>query len=186
MKYFTPDLIARFGSSDERVADKASEEWDQACELYNDYLDSVRSELPKSVRRLLEDFCLHDAKVLTMTFDEKPRHFSIYLQVDGQHAEQDRWLELRYRLLAPPEFRQYSGLERSGKPLQWWLYDEFGLLPDYRYPVFSHSVVFSGGWGIELVFSELSVRRPQWLWTSANPASGSPAEQLGPFLAKIA
>jgi hypothetical protein len=41
MKYFTPDLLARFGSSDEAVADAAEKEWDGKQKEYRKYLQSI-------------------------------------------------------------------------------------------------------------------------------------------------
>jgi hypothetical protein len=57
MKYFTPDLIERLGSTDEAVAGAAHEEWEGALQRYESYLQSIDAELPKHIRNLANSSC---------------------------------------------------------------------------------------------------------------------------------
>src|SRR5262249_12212126 len=138
MKYFTPDLLARFGSPDDTIANAASEEWERAQAAYLEYLQAIRPTLPKGGRQLLDRFCLHDARVLARIFDERPV-FSIVLQPQKPRDPRDQLLELKYRLARPPKFARQQPPPEDGTPLQWWLYDEIGVVNDEPVFVFTHS-----------------------------------------------
>jgi hypothetical protein len=86
MKYFTPDLLARFRSGEIETA-----EWEQASEAYGDHLKSIGVEIPAKVLRAMDSMCFHDAKVLTMSADESP-HLSIFLKLSGPHHPPDKYL----------------------------------------------------------------------------------------------
>ena len=47
MKYFTPDLIERYGSPDEKIANAADAEWEDALAQYDGYLQSIAPTLPE-------------------------------------------------------------------------------------------------------------------------------------------
>src|SRR6266702_2502002 len=61
------DIVVR--GEDEKVAANASAEWDKVHQAYLKHLDTIRLKLPKSVQVLLNDYCLHDAKVISMGRD---------------------------------------------------------------------------------------------------------------------
>jgi hypothetical protein len=59
MKYMTPELIARVRSSDDAVAEPAAEEWERRGEAYRRDLAQIEQDLPRAVRGVLDDYCLH-------------------------------------------------------------------------------------------------------------------------------
>jgi hypothetical protein len=65
MRFFTPDLLARFGSEDDQVADVAQEEVDIRTEEYVRAVHEIAPKLPPRFRDLLEQFYLHDARVIS-------------------------------------------------------------------------------------------------------------------------
>src|SRR5713101_8057348 len=62
MKYFTPDLIERFGSPDDAVATAADAEWETLNEQYQRHLRHIELELPPHIREF-SHLLLHDAQV---------------------------------------------------------------------------------------------------------------------------
>jgi hypothetical protein len=181
MNYFTPELLTRFGSPDDGVADAASREWERAQEAYVAHLSALRSDLPKSVRTVLRRFCLHDAKVLTIAIDEAP-FFSIFLQLKNPRHPLDNYLELRYSLTGGPKhglkFFKHASLEGDGKPFGWWLYDEIDVLTG-EVSAFTHSILFTGGHELQLYFYGLRCRRlRKLLLPDASPALGEGALEL--------
>jgi hypothetical protein len=160
MKYMTPDLLARFRSEDDAVAEAAAQIWETNCVAYNEHLDRIRPELPRGVRGLLRRYCLHDAKVLTMTVDEAS-YFSIFLELPALSKKdarpRDAWLELRYSLAAAPQMKLHKSLPGDGKPLQWWLYDEFDRVGD-DVRTFTHCILLTGGYELVLPFHNLVCR----------------------------
>jgi hypothetical protein len=64
MRFFTPDLIAQFGSDDDRIALAAHTELERRSEEYSRSLGEVELELPQRFRELLNRYYLHDARVI--------------------------------------------------------------------------------------------------------------------------
>jgi hypothetical protein len=161
MKYMTPDLLARFRSPDDDVADAADSEWERQAKAYTQHLREIRKDLTGGVRRLLR-YNLHDAKVLTMAVDEVP-HFSLFLELD-EPGEPDgkKRLELRYRLVSSVKkslsITRHEALIGDGKPLAWWLYDEIDMLQG-EVPALTHSILLTGGYEIRLTFFGVSIRK---------------------------
>ena len=170
MKYMTPDLIARFRSENDDVAEPAAEEWERRCEAYRTHWKAIREELPKSVRRLLARCSLHDARVLAVAAEEKP-YFSIFLDLESPADPRDKRLELRYRLAGGVRkglrLVKHPALAGDGKPLAWWLYDEFDV-SEGPVPVFTHSILLTGGYEFQLTFFALSCRRLNFLFPALN------------------
>ncbi|HEV3262211.1 MAG TPA: hypothetical protein VG013_35490 [Gemmataceae bacterium] len=157
MKYFTPDLLARFGSTDDGIADLANEEWERAHAAYLAHLKEMRPRLPRSVRSLLRHFSLHDARVLMIGYREAGRVFSICMQLD---SARQMGVQLIYRLAGEPEFIHHTSLSGEGAPLE-WLYDEIEIASEGPYAVMRHSILFTGGREFRLVFHELKWVRYQ-------------------------
>ena len=65
MKFFTPDLITRFGSEDDRVALAAQHEFEGRLRRISGHLDEIEDKLPQRFRQLLEQFYLHDSWVIS-------------------------------------------------------------------------------------------------------------------------
>ena len=79
MKYFTPDLLAKYGSLDDQIADAAHLEWEAATERYQKHFRLIRRQLPKKLRGLLRRFHLHDARVCFVGIDDLVMHLTIQL-----------------------------------------------------------------------------------------------------------
>jgi len=152
MKYFTPDLLARFGSTDDRVAADASEQWEGAHQAYREHLDSIHARIPKAVRSLLGQFNLHDARVLAMGLRGDDRTFSIILQLDSPRRD---GLQISYQLAAPLKFVQHQELSGDSTALGWWLYDELDRPTEEPFSVYTHSILLTGGWEVQLAFYAL-------------------------------
>ena len=65
MKFFTPDLIDRFGSEDDGIALAAQQEFEGRSEEYLRQLREIGEILPERFRELLEQFYLHDSRVIS-------------------------------------------------------------------------------------------------------------------------
>jgi len=171
MKYMTPELLARFRSDDDAIAEAAAEEWERRGEEYRARLDGIRSRsgLPQGVRKLLKRDSLHDAKVLTMAADKN--NLSIFLELTGTIDPADKRLELQYRLAGGPskglELQEHPELAGDGRPLGWWLYDEIDIT-DGKVEAFTHSVLLTGGWEMRLTFFTLSWRRINFFYPPTN------------------
>src|SRR5262249_27839523 len=63
MRFFTPDVIARGQTDDERALNEHEELWEELGERYRAYLATVRHSLPSGLRHILDSYYLHDAKV---------------------------------------------------------------------------------------------------------------------------
>ena len=63
MKFFTPQLMERFGSSDPEIADQADAQWEQAGDRYDAYLTQIEPDLREAIRHVQDNFSLHDAVV---------------------------------------------------------------------------------------------------------------------------
>lgn len=68
MQFFTPDLYVRFNSPDDKIADEANDQWEEAIAKYRKHLDRLSAKLPGPVHRLAE-LCLHDAEIVAMEED---------------------------------------------------------------------------------------------------------------------
>ena len=67
MKFFTPQLMERFGSSDPEIADQADAQWEQAGDRYDAYLTQIEPDLPPGnpCRRRKSRQPLHDVALVT-------------------------------------------------------------------------------------------------------------------------
>jgi hypothetical protein len=149
MKYFTPELLARYGSYDEKVADAAHYDWEQLHAAYLRELDSIREKLPKKLQSLLKNFYLHDAKVAGAFSNKKC--FLIVLQLD---AQPERVVVVRYELAGKPRILRHRRASEDEPPLE-WLYDEIHQQKGRPSPVFTHAILFTGGWELQLPFRGL-------------------------------
>jgi hypothetical protein len=157
MKYMTPDLLAKFRSQDDDVADAAAAEWEKQCDAYKNHLKEIRNILSPGARRLLHRN-FHDAKVLTLATDDEMEHCSIFLEFDDpDNPKLKKSLELKYRLVSGGQgfaLTKHPAVD-DGKELGWWLYDEFDVTPG-DVPIMTHSILLTGGWEICLKFFRVS------------------------------
>src|SRR5437667_11946449 len=68
MRFFTPELYARFNSSDDDVADRANEAWEKALQEYQRHLDAIRDQMPSQVRTVA-GLNYHDAELIGLEQD---------------------------------------------------------------------------------------------------------------------
>ncbi|HYT92250.1 MAG TPA: DUF4085 family protein, partial [Gemmataceae bacterium] len=101
MNYFTRERYLALQNFDDDAMSAADADWESAVERYESYLQSIRPQLPESVRQLLDGFYLHDARVLSM--GQRGETFVISLQLDPPPHE---LLTLTYTLAGQPEVKQ--------------------------------------------------------------------------------
>jgi hypothetical protein len=175
MKYLTDDLLARSKSTDDDILDAVSREWEQALQEYETHLQRIREHLPIRVRDLLDKFCLHDAKILTFSLTKSRRddvwYWSIFLRPEGS---QEEWYELKYQLVnGPGSVRIHRSAPGKDKPFRIWLYDEFDVLATEPHATFLHSVLFSGGFELQIHFKHLKIRRHGKMYFPSEPLGRS-------------
>jgi hypothetical protein len=159
MKYFTPDLLGRFGSEDEPIASTAQDEWEEACARYNAYLASVKSQMPPGLRHIEDSYYLHDARIRGM--GKQGQAFVIMCQLD---TPPHPLLTFSFDLLAEPVIDTStlpSDLRSKGDVVE-WQYDELEFLPGEPAP-WRWSILFSNGWQVVLAFRDVKVQEVQAL-----------------------
>jgi hypothetical protein len=154
MKYMTADLVARTRSEDDAIVESAAIEWERQGERYREYLQQIESVLIEPAKKLLQNYELHDAKILTITADDGA-HFSVFVELEAPGNANDRYLEIRYQLAGTKaKLETHKELSGDGKPLGWWLYDELELV--HKTPFLgTHSILLSGGYEFQIRFSSL-------------------------------
>jgi hypothetical protein len=180
MKYYTPELLAHFGSEDLNVAKTARQELEQKADQYVSHLELIRPKLPPRLAELQGQFYLHDARVMGPVFPwhhpdfmMKPLYgpwwdlplevpefemdpgrlssFVLVLQLDPPPQE---FLVLHYRLVVLDEVSHHRRLrEERWSPLE-WLHDEVDLIPSDDHFEFEHSILFTQGLELRLHFRD--------------------------------
>lgn len=176
MKYYTPELLARFASDDEKIALAAQDELEQRAEQYAEYLKSIAKKLPPRFRELPERYYLHDAQVAWPFFpwfaaDMGPLHPEMLWDMFEDRAF-DRSggvpsFVIALQLDAPPKellVLHYRGVRFDGPPFRprWhprfpfleWRHDEVELVAADREVEFLHDVLFSEGVELRLRFTD--------------------------------
>jgi hypothetical protein len=63
MKYFTPELLRRFGSPNADAFAQAHDDWKRALTRWKRHWRKIKHAFPEAVRRFEEEHvCLHDAQ----------------------------------------------------------------------------------------------------------------------------
>jgi hypothetical protein len=158
MKYLTPKLLLRFRSHDPDLADRATDEWEDALARYGRYYNRIKGKLPAAVRRFHDECCLHDADVFAPALiSPKGRNGRRELEIVTQnintlYAEHlNTLITLRYALAGDPVIRTPAGTEDFGQSRPQWLYDEWSLV---RRGVFCHDILLSNGQVISTRFRQ--------------------------------
>lgn len=154
MKFFTADLLNRYGADEPVVYNPAMEEWDQACTRYGAYLASIKGPMTPGLRRIVESYSLHDATVQGM--GKQGRSFVIMLQLDGPPHS---LVTFTFDLLNEPIIDTAAlpaELRSTGDVID-WQYDELELIPGDG-PSWSWSILFSNGWEVKLHFRDVQVQ----------------------------
>jgi hypothetical protein len=177
MKFFTPDLLERFGSEDPLVANAAQDEWEERAEEYARKLSEIDVRLPQRFRALLDQFYLHDARVISQSplmgiglewleedlrlgrplrwrvFGEQDCRIPSYwipLHLDTPPREV---LVLQYRSVQIEDAKLHESLSDDCPYLD-WLYDEVELIETGGDTEFRHSIFFTRGLEVRLRFMD--------------------------------
>lgn len=173
MTYFTPDLLARFGSEDDQLADAAHEEVELRTEEYVRAIQDIKPKLPSRFRDLLDRFYLHDARVLPQSsltetdlerleqslragvrplgaLDRRTASFWIPLQLDTPPQE---ILVLQYRSAVIEDAEVHDSLFDDCPYLE-WQHDEVELVQTGARTEFRHSILFTRGLELRLRFRD--------------------------------
>jgi hypothetical protein len=175
MKYFTPDLLERFGSEDDRIALAAQDELERRSERYAEHLKGIAKKLPPRFLEMQDRFYLHDARVVGPTVpwfrpdvpapfhaelwwdfpfrSPRPRtdpgwqpSFLLALRLDPPPQEV---LVLHYRFARVDEVRFHAPIGDEKLPFLEWRHDEVDLVPSDEGLEFGHSILFTNG--LELI-----------------------------------
>jgi hypothetical protein len=166
MKFFTLDLLEEFGSDDDRVALAADQELERRSQEYLQKLHQIMPKLPERFRELLEQFYLHDARVIPClslgtaglsapSALPEPGEwrwplFSIGLQLDTPPRN---LLVLQYRdVIIEHSATHY--LESEECPYLEWQYDEVDMVETEERTEFNHSILFTSGLELQLRFRD--------------------------------
>lgn len=84
MKFFTPQLLEEFRSSDEEIADAGLNKWEKQGKLYLDQLRAIHSQLPRQMTSMLDHYVLHDAKVSLARMHKRADWLGVLLQLDAR------------------------------------------------------------------------------------------------------
>ncbi len=147
MKYMTPELLARYQSANDEAALAAYDEWQAAGERYRAELDVIRDKLPPAALLLVDRFCLHDARVVGVGVGANALAFILVLDGEGGG------LHLEYDLVQPVALTPHPEIAEDC-PLE-WLYDEFALGGEEGGGAFVHSILFTNGSELRLVFRSM-------------------------------
>jgi hypothetical protein len=173
MNYFTPDLLARFGSEDDQLAEAAHDEVELRTEEYVRAVQEIKPKLPSRFRDLLDQFYLHDARVLPRSslmeadlerleqslrtgmppLGDLNRHllsFWIPLQLDTPPRE---ILVLQYRSVVIENAEIHDSLFEECPYLE-WQHDEVELDQTGERMEFRHSILFTRGLELRLRFRD--------------------------------
>ncbi len=150
MNYFARERYLALQTPGDDAMDAADAAWEEAVARYDAYLQTIRPEMPESVRELLDGFYLHDARVLSM--GQRGETFVISLQLD---APPNELLTITYRLSGAPEIKQDLFPWASSAATPEWLYEEIELVRDGSQNHYVHSILFSNGWEVRLPFREV-------------------------------
>jgi hypothetical protein len=178
MMFFTPDLINRFGSEDDHVALAAQQEFEGRSEEYLHQLHEIEEKLPQRFRELLEQFYLHDSRVIshsslgisepgwlggtklaefapgwTPAWQEESRSPSFWIALELDTPPR-KILVLQYRSAVVEEVDLHQSLREEACPDLEWLYDEVDLIHTGRGDEFRHSILFTKGLELRLRFKD--------------------------------
>ncbi len=151
MKYFTPDLIERYASRDEDVADAAAQEWHQATRRYRRRLERFLPALPAGVRRWrARSICLHDARVIRLGQEADQ-----FLIVAEPVRPAGSVIVLTFTLSAEPKIDHAALPEGPDSTGVEWLYEEWDMDRSQRC---WFEALLSNGWSIRLPFRAFDFR----------------------------
>jgi hypothetical protein len=157
MMFLTPELLIKFNSPDDEVADRADADWEEAITAYRTHLDRLRDHMSAAAQKLA-DLCLHDAELLAVDQQAEPDFawplkglplgpgFAIVsLRQDNEIVSLFYVLWDRIRKHEPNTTWPFSRSKTH------WLYDEVDVAP-IQGGSFLHRVLLSDGTVLEIPF----------------------------------
>jgi hypothetical protein len=156
MKYFTRDLIERYGClDDEAVFRDAETEWEARLARYEAGLQSIEPELPEHIRAFTR-LLLHDAIVWSIA-----RQGDKLIMVLRKDVPPKDVVILTYTLIEEPVIdRDALSPDYRGEVMD-YKYDEFELIRDCGQRTYAQSILFGNGWEMSLRFSDVQVSLAQ-------------------------
>jgi len=152
MKFFTPDLLFRFGSEDDAVADAAQADWEKADLAYRKRLNKIiLPGLPSAAKSFVKKLCLHDARLLIMAVSGDRLTVSLFLELDDPR---NQGVLLHYDLARTLKVVKHPEIREPDTPVE-WLYDEFDVKVSGGQKVFTHSILFTDGNELRLGFRNM-------------------------------
>lgn len=160
MKYFTPELFARFNSSDDAIALAAHDEWERQLKRYGRHYKKIEAQLPPMLRKFDSEQCLHDADVFAPALLpgnapwKAPTVIIVAQQINTLFPEFLNTLAiLEYTITANPvvEIPLPVPVSRQVQPI--WLYEEVDVIAP---GVFTHEILISDGRVIKLQFRDFN------------------------------
>jgi hypothetical protein len=151
VKYFTPNLLAKFRSDDPAVAEAAAAKWQLHTESYHKRLKEIQYSLPSSVRQFMRSVTLHDAYLVNIARASHRPQLFLSLQLPDTHGQAG--VQLRYVLVKPFKVRFHEANASPDAEL-FALYDEFDALQN---GTLTHSILMTAGVEIIVPFSHLSI-----------------------------
>ena len=158
MKYFTQDLIVRGQSGDDSVLNEVERLWDENCDRYSAYLDTIRDRLPPGLRQRIDRYYLHDAVVRGM--GRQGNTFVIIVQLD---TPPQSIVSFTYDVIAEPV------IQKDTLPPEWSAgsivdlqYDEIEMVPGVP-PTWRQSILLSNGWELTIHFRDIAVQEVEAL-----------------------
>jgi hypothetical protein len=171
MKYFTPDLLARFGSDDAAVATPAQEELEEASRAYAKHLKQIKGQLPTRFRKFQEKYYLHDARVVMaypltdLTEQTRLPWEGLIRNGNGERILRASLATLMVELNAPPKellvltYRFASVVGRAPTeppadpvPFLEWQHDEVEVVERDDEILVRHEILFSNGFAFQIEF----------------------------------
>lgn len=158
MKYFTPDLIERFGSLDDDVATAADAEYEALQTEHEKHLRRIEPELPAPVREF-NQLLLHDARVWSIARKGEQLLMVLHKQIPPREL-----VILSYTLTEEPYVNAEALPPRQRCPVMDFLYDELDLSGEGDRKQYTQSILFSNGWEMRLRFRDIRVTRAEPLY----------------------
>lgn len=190
MKYFTPDLLGRFGSPDDAIALAAQEELEARAEQYTQHLKEVQAKLPNRLLEMQGRYYLHDARVIShwlpMPLD-CPGELPWLEWLRASHLERagDRWsslllalqldtppkelLILHYRSVLVEEVSYHRPFQEGRLPYLEWQHDEVDVVTENGVTYTLHSILLSNGIELRLQFRDFDFATMKPLAPSPEP-----------------
>lgn len=151
MKFFTRELIERYGSDDDAVAGRAHNEWETILARYESSLQSVAGDLPDHIRAFT-NLLLHDAVVWSIARLSDRLILVVHKDIPPRNV-----VILTYALIAEPIIDKTALSHEDKSSVMDWLYDEFEVVREVDRTSYAQSILFGNGWEISLRFSDVQV-----------------------------